>query len=550
MPFDVQLVTITKREHIALVMQAKQWKGLHERALRRIEWADHRHRFELAQAKERENRLKAELDLALAQVRGLRQRAFGTKSESSRTLPALRPVSTTPGRARGQQPGRVGHGRTRLSQLPAKAEDVVLAHTCPQCGLSLREIPGTQDAEVLEIEVRPYRRVIRRHRYRPCCGCGCIAGIVTAPRPAQLMPRGKLGVSIWVSALLSKFSHGQPTHRLLQDWNDQGMHIAQGTLTDGLRKLAPLFAPLTEAGLLELRAHAHWHADETRWEVFEELQGKVGHRWYLWVFKCATAVCFVLDPSRSSKVPEAALKGVTQGILSVDRYAAYGKFAKQSPGVRLSFCWAHQRRDFLKLGNDHPALWGWSTAWVEQIAQLYKLHAMRRAHRADVDGADPAVFATCDQQLRELVALMDQQCQAGISDAQLAAPARKVLRTLRAYWPGLVLFLDHPWLDLDNNAAERAIRPAVVGRKNFYGSGSQWSGHLAASMMSLLATANLWHLNPRTWLSAYLQACAQAGGRVPQDIRRFVPWQMDAAQLAAMRRTADVVAEVAAVNSS
>ncbi len=108
------------------------------------------------------------------------------------------------------------------------------------------------------------------------------------------------------------------------------------------------------------------------------------------------------------------------------------------------------------------------------------------------------------------------------------------------------MLLDHPWLDLDNNAAERAIRPAVVGRKNYYGSGSQWSGQLAAAMMSLLATAKLWHLNPRTWLSAYLQACAQAGGRAPQDIRRFVPWQMDASQLAAMRRTA----EVAALDSS
>ena len=81
--------------------------------------------------------------------------------------------------------------------------------------------------------------------------------------------------------------------------------------------------------------------------------------------------------------------------------------------------------------------------------------------------------------------------------------ARKVLRTLRTYWAGLVLFLEHPWLELDNNAAERAIRPAVVGRKKYYGSGSQWSGQLAATMMSLLATARLWHLNPRTWLSAY-----------------------------------------------
>jgi transposase len=77
--------------------------------------------------------------------------------------------------------------------------------------------------------------------------------------------------------------------------------------------------------------------------------------------------------------------------------------------------------------------------------------------------------------------------------------------------------------------------PAVVGRKNFYGSGSQWSGQLAATMMSLLGTVRMWGLNPRLWLRSYLQACAQAGGHAPEDCRRFVPWQMDAAELAALR---------------
>jgi transposase len=144
-----------------------------------------------------------------------------------------------------------------------------------------------------------------------------------------------------------------------------------------------------------------------------------------------------------------------------------------------------------------------------------------------------------------LIEAMDVQCQSGLDDAQLGAPARKVLRTMRRYWSGLVLFLDHPWLDLDNNASERALRPAVVGRKNYYGSGSQWSGQLAATMMSLLNTVRLWGLNPRLWLSAYLQACAEAGGRAPDHWARFVPWQMDEGQLAAMRSP-----DIATIDSS
>lgn len=536
-PFEQELVTLTKREHIELVMQAKQWKSLHERAVRRLEFADKRHQFEIAQGRQREDRLKSELEAARAQIRDLRQRVFGAKTEQSSSIdagtPSIDVVGHPRGRPRGQQRGRAGHGRTRLPQLPARVQELTSQACCPRCGLGLSEFPGTQDAEVLEIEVKAYRRVIRRHRYRPTCGCGCLPGIVTAPAPAQLIARGKLGVSIWAQALLSKFVYGQPSARLLQDWSDLGLHISQGTLTDGLRRLLPLFAPLAQAGLEQLRRDSHWHADETRWEVFEEIEGKVGHRWYLWVFKSATVVCFVLDPSRSAKVPGAALHGVSQGILSVDRYAAYRKFARLSPGVSLSICWAHQRRDFLRLANDHPTLWLWAMGWVEQIALLYRLHALRR--ELYDDATDQAAFIASDVQLRELIASMDIGCHSGVADEQLAAPARKVLRTMRAYWPGLVLFLDHPWLDLDNNAAERALRPAVVGRKNFYGSGSQWSGQLAATMMSLLNTVKMWGLNPRLWLSSYLHACAQAGGRAPDDWARFVPWQMDERQLAAMR---------------
>lgn len=542
-PFDREWVTLTKREHIELVMQAKQYKSLHGRAVERLELADLRHRYELEQARRREDHLKSQLDAATAQIRDLRQRVFGEKTEQSRTIPGLTVLSTDVARPRGQQRGRPGHGRTRLHRLTAVVQDITSQACCPGCGQGLGEFAGTQDAEVLEIEVKAYRRIVRRHRYRPTCACARLPGIVTAPAPPQLIPRGKLGVSIWVEVLLSKFVYGQPSARLLQDWRDQGLAISQGTLTDGLHCLLPMFEPLVQAALAQLRSATHWHADETRWEVFEELEGKVGHRWYLWVFKSATVVCFVLDPSRSAKVPAAALQGVTQGILSVDRYGAYRKFARQRPGVNLAICWAHQRRDFLRVANDHPVLWGWAMGWVEQIALLYRLHALRRQH--DDNATDQAAFIDTDTQLRALIEVMNVQCQSGLGDVQLAAPARKVLRTMRTYWPGLVLFLDHPWLDLDNNASERALRPAVVGRKNFYGSGSQWSGQLAASMMSLLQTVRLWGLNPRLWLSAYLQACAEAGGRVPDDWARFVPWQMDEAQLAALRSN-----DIAIIDSS
>ena len=73
---------------------------------------------------------------------------------------------------------------------------------------------------------------------------------------------------------------------------------------------------------------------------------------------------------------------------------------------------------------------------------------------------------------------------------------------------------------MDNNTAERALRNPVVGRKNYYGSGSVWSAHLAAMMFSVLQTIVLWGLNPHHWLSAFFQACADHGGKSPQDLSR------------------------------
>ena len=344
-PFDVEFVSISRREYVDLKMQAHQYRSLHARAVERLKWTQLCHDRELAQARERVAKLQADLVLAHAQLRDLRQRVFGTKTEQSRSVNAVVPASAAPAAPalrgpRGQQRGRRGHGRTHARGRPSVVQEVGSTIHCPRCGAAATPAWGSDEAQVLEIEVKAYRRIVRRQRYRPTCRCGCLPGLIAAAAPDALWPRNKLGVSIWVELLLSKFLYGQPTARLLQDWAERGLRIAQGTVTEGLQRLAPLLEPIRAACLSEVRAATHWHADETRWEVFEELAGKSGHRWYLWVFKAERAVCFVLDPSRSAAVPARTLDGCVGGILSVDRYAAYGKFARGVPGMRLALCWA------------------------------------------------------------------------------------------------------------------------------------------------------------------------------------------------------------------
>jgi hypothetical protein len=101
-----------------------------------------------------------------------------------------------------------------------------------------------------------------------------------------------------------------------------------------------------------------------------------------------------------------------------------------------------------------------------------------------------------------------------------------MLESLHNHWRGLTVFAARLEVALDNNSAERALRNPVVGRKHDYGSGSLWSAHLAAMMLSVLQPVVLWGLNPRHWLSAFFHACVVNGGKPPPDLRAFLPWDM------------------------
>ena len=534
-PFAQVMVTLSKAEEIRLRAEANYWKGQHRQALARLAQREADHRLAMTQAVEREEALRSELAKAAGEIRDLRKRLFGRKSER-RSDTAKNPASDDQKSAkpRGQKLGSAGHGRTLASHLPAQIETIELdSPHCPDCGLGYADFPGTEDSEVIEIDVKAYRRVIRRRRYRRSCQCSGTPGILTAPPPARLIPRGKYGVSIWVHLLLSKFSYGQPTHRLLRDWSDCELRLSPGTVTGGLRTLAPLFKPLEEALLCRLQSENRWHADETRWMVFAETEGKVGHRWYLWVFHCESVIHFVLDPTRSAQVPIAELSDTAGGVVICDRYSGYKKLARILGNILLAFCWAHQRRDFIEVANAHPVLSAWAFSWVERIGELYHLNGLRLEVRAD-----PVQWAARDHRLRQAIEQMATRRAAELANLALEVPARKVLQSMQEHWSGLTVFVDHPDVPMDNNTAERDQRTPVVARKNFFGSGSQWAGALAALMFSLLMTMRLWGINPRTWLTAYLEACAANGGQPPESLCAFLPWTMEADRLARMRRVA------------
>jgi transposase len=479
--------------------------------------------------------LEQENEHLRGEVRKLQAEQFGRRSEkqssTDRSNELDDPANVKPKRSRGRQPGQPAPRRRDYSHLPAREQVVALPaadQTCPLCGQPLKAC-GSEDSEQLEIEIIVFRRVIQRRRGQRTCDCPG-PRTVTAPPAAKLIPKSLLGVSVWVEILLDKFASYRPTQRLLEQWRSLGLDLAPGTITDGLHRLEPLFAPIMEALRKHNREADYQQADETRWLVFVEQQGKVGFGWWLWTFNSKDTVVYVLDVSRSHHVPEDHYPADFGGVLMVDRYSAYKAMIQVKNGTLiLAFCWAHVRRDFVRVGKGWPELHAWALQWLHRIRELYRLHRERLAHPADAARHDA---------LRQAVAAMRQQLDTELADPALRAPVRKVLTSLQEHWSGLTLFVEDPRIPMDNNRSERLMRGPALGRKNYYGSGSLWSGRLAAALFSLLATLKLWQINPRLWLQWYLQSCAEAGGEAPKNIEAFLPWNLSEEMHAKLNLTA------------
>jgi transposase len=510
-----------RRENLELRHQAGYWKGMHAQASRRLA------------------ALEQDVDQLRGENRQLQAQAFGRRSEQTASRDRSNHLEgetdpSAPRQPRGQRRGRPGPQRRDYSHLPVTTEERVLPpeqQVCPSCGRALTP-SDTEDSEQVEIEVRAYRRRIRRRRYQRTCACGNGPRTVTAPPAPKLIPKGLLGVSVWVEVLLDKYASYRPTERLLGQWQLLDFDVAAGTVAGGLRRLEPLVTPLYEAVLARNAQAPFAHGDETRWSVFIEQEGTCGHRWWLWVVVSHDTVAFRLDPSRSHTVPEGHFAADASLVFMVDRYAAYKAMAQVQAGtIILVFCWAHVRRDFVKVGKGWEELKPWALAWLQRIRELYR---QQRQRLSAVTGS--VTFQVADAAVRQTVATMHRQAATELADPQLRQPCGKVLESLQEHWPGLTRFVEDLRIPLDNNIAERHNRGPAVARKNYYGSGALWSGRLAAMLFTLFATVTLCGLNVRKWLTWFLQSCAENGGQAPADITPFLPWELSAERRAALTR--------------
>jgi transposase len=487
------------------------------------------------------------------QVAWLNKQQFGSKSESTPRTPSAQegaPPASVSGaddteqsaaprqRKRGQQPGAKGPQRRRRLNLPPE----IIRHTipesertCPICHQIRRDTGLTEESERIEWEVRLKRCKDVRHIYGSSCDCACGRGMVTAPKPAKLIPKGLFGISFWLEVLLKKFDLLQPLQRTVRELQGLGLEVSPGTLDGGLQKIQPMLQPLVGQFVLQAREGFYWHMDETRYPMFLLMpvegqdKDKPRRKWWVWVVVGLDATAFLLEATRSAQVPETFFPKGTEGILNVDRFKSYFGLLGPDWKIKLAYCWSHQRRDFINLGEGSRRFKAWSQEWVGLINQLFAANRKRRKAWFK----DRSDFGPLDQEVRRQVQEIKKRLDQQLASGQLAPEQEKILQSMRRHWEGLTVFVDHPQVPMDNNAAERALRQVAVARKNFYGSRSLWSGELACGCFTILATLRQHGICPRRYFQSYLEACARAGGKAPENMEEFLPWKWSAEKKAA-----------------
>lgn len=466
----------------------------------------------------------------------LQRQVFGETSERGASEPQPEPSPDAPSTQdtkpagkpkRGKRRGTRGHGRKHdVGSDPPQEEkhDLDEKDKVCKCGeeFELTDLSPVESTETHYEEKVIVKKHLRRKAIRRCKKCGLFAGIKKARKPPQLIQRGKYSTGFWRAVIEEKYWLQRPIYRFCRKLKSLKCDARLGTLTNGLHILydSRIFEVIYEEIVFRSRLANQRHMDETGWKIFES-EKKDSPNWYMWVSKTVDTTVFILDPSKSHEVIEAHLKGAAEGIIISDRAKSFACFAKDKPGFIIAFCWVHQRRDFVKLKNGYPKHAGWAQ---EQLARIDALIAQNKVRLQAA--ATPDFFKLQDKILREMVESFKAAVDEQLNDKSLAEEQIGCLKSLVNHWSGLTVFVDRPHVPMSNNEAERALRNAVVGRKNYYGSRAEWSGMLAAQLFSIYATLEQNNIDPMRWMQEYLDACAENDGYPPKqkELEKFLPW--------------------------
>jgi len=423
------------------------------------------------------------------------------------------------------------HGR---SPLPEHLPRVEIEHdlseaekACPCCG-ETRERIGQAVSEQLEYLPAMFQ-VLRhiRHKYacRQCDAAGNSPQIVGAEKPEQPLDKGLAGPGLIAFVAVSKFQDHLPLYRLEQIFQRQQVHVPRSTMCAWLAAAAEVIRPLVESIVLRVQRSRVIHTDDTRVPIQSpgEKKCRNGRLWVYLGDADHPYVAFDYTPDRSRAGPAQWLADY-RGYLQADAYGAYdGIYA---PGhVQEVACWAHARRKFFEAQETDRLRAGRMLLWIRE---LYAVEEQAK----DLAEAQRALL----RQAHSVPVL--QQIESWLTEHSNhpqvlpRGPLGLAITYARNQWAALCRYTTKGFLNIDNNAAERALKRVAIGRKNWLFAGHDEAGRTAALWYTLLASAERHGVNPQHYLTSVL---AQIGSLPATELDRLLPdaWKRDQAAAAA-----------------
>lgn len=395
---------------------------------------------------------------------------------------------------------------------------------CPACGSDKFRKISDDVSEVLDYKPASFR--VKRY-VRPRCACVSCDQIVQAYPPSKTIDKGKASPGLLAHIIVQKYGNHLPLYRQSQIYEREGIELSRSTMAHWVGQTSRLLEPLIAEIRSYVFASSHLHGDDTPVKVLSPGydKTKVGR---IWVYvkdgrpygdTDPPAVCYFYSPDRKGERPAKHLTDF-KGVFHADAYAGYDQLYKtpENPDGDIieAACWAHGRRKFYDIIVTHPKATV-ATYVLNRMGEIYAIEA-------EINGLPaPEKLKVRQEKSKSLVDSLFTDMRKFFEKVPPKSETAKAMTYMFNHQAAFLRFLDDGKIDIDNNAAERAIRAIALGRKNWLFAGSDFGGEAAAAMYTLIETLKLNHINPWTYLNKVLEIIQD---HPINKIHELLPWNL------------------------